>query len=177
MLIYLSIIEAEEDKGRFQLLYHTYKRLMLYIAYEILHDQQDAEDAVHEAFLRLAEIIEKISDVDCPETRSLVGIITKGKAIDLYRKKQRQFGPLPLDKYNTVMPPQTEGVAQRDAVARAIAALPRRQRDILLLKYDQGFDNREIARMMDMTVENVRKTIQRTKAQLRKNLEEMGVEV
>lgn len=176
MLIYLSMIEAEEDKGRFRLLYHTYKRLMLYIAHEILHDQQDAEDAVHDAFLRLAEMIEKISDVDCPETRSLVGIITKGKAIDLYRK-QRQVETLPLEEWSAAATSQAEGIAQGDAVARAIAALPQRERDVLLLKYDQGYGNSEIGALLGLRPEHVSQIAHRAKEHLRKNLEEMGVEI
>ena len=60
MLIYLTMIEAEEDRHRFLSLYRRYKKLMLYIAHDILPRPHDAEDAVHEAFLRLAEMIEEI---------------------------------------------------------------------------------------------------------------------
>ena len=38
MLIYLTMIEAEEDRHRFLSLYRRYKKLMLYIAHDILHD-------------------------------------------------------------------------------------------------------------------------------------------
>lgn len=75
------------------------QKLMLYIAHDILHDPHDAEDAVHEAFLRLAEMIEKIHEIDCPETRSLIVMITKSKAIDLYRKKKRRAGTVPLEDW------------------------------------------------------------------------------
>lgn len=95
MLIYLTMIEAEEDRHRFLSLYRRYKKLMLYIAHDILHDPHDAEDAVHEAFCCLAEMIEKIHEIDCPETRSLIVMITKSKAIDLYRKKRRRAGTVP----------------------------------------------------------------------------------
>ena len=44
---------AEEDRHRFLSLYRRYKKLMLYIAHDILHDPHDAEDAVHEAFCAL----------------------------------------------------------------------------------------------------------------------------
>ena len=74
MLIYLTMIEAEEDRHRFLSLYRRYKKLMLYIAHDILHDPHDAEDAVHEAFLRLAEMIEKIHEIDCPETGTVIFI-------------------------------------------------------------------------------------------------------
>ncbi|MFR6185969.1 MAG: sigma factor-like helix-turn-helix DNA-binding protein [Lawsonibacter sp.] len=36
-----------------------------------------------------------------------------------------------------------------------MARLPARQRTVLLLKYDRGLDNREIARVLDMTVSAV----------------------
>ena len=106
MLIYLTMIEAEEDRHRFLSLYRRYKKLMLYIAHDILHDPHDAEDAVHEAFLRLAEMIEKIHEIDCPETRSLIVMITKSKAIDLYRKKKRRAGTVPLEDWTAAAPPQ-----------------------------------------------------------------------
>lgn len=125
MLIYLTMIEAEEDRHRFLSLYRRYKKLMLYIAHDILHDPHDAEDAVHEAFLRLAEMIEKIHEIDCPETRSLIVMITKSKAIDLYRKKKAAGGDGPpggLGRRRTH--PQAEGVERGDGVARAIAAAP-----------------------------------------------------
>lgn len=104
MLIYLTMIEAEEDRHRFLSLYRRYKKLMLYIAHDILHDPHDAEDAVHEAFLRLAEMIEKIHEIDCPETRSLIVMITKSKAIDLYRKKKRRAGTVPLEDWAAAAP-------------------------------------------------------------------------
>lgn len=44
MLIYLTMIEAEEDRHRFLSLYRRYKKLMLYIAHDILHDPHDAEE-------------------------------------------------------------------------------------------------------------------------------------
>ena len=152
MLIYLTMIEAEEDRHRFLSLYRRYKKLMLYIAHDILHDPHDAEDAVHEAFLRLAEMIEKIHEIDCPETRSLIVMITKSKAIDLYRKKKRRAGTVPLEDWAAAAPPQAEGVERGDGVARAIAALPRRERDVLLLKSDQGYGNSEIGKLLGVGV-------------------------
>ena len=131
MLIYLTMIEAEEDRHRFLSLYRRYKKLMLYIAHDILHDPHDAEDAVHEAFLRLAEMIEKIHEIDCPETRSLIVMITKSKAIDLYRKKKRRAGTVPLEDW----------------------------------------------KLLGLRPDHISQIAHRAKEHLRKNLEEMGVEV
>ena len=51
-------------------------------------------------------------------------------------------------------------------LARAMALLPPRYRELLLLKFDNGYSEREIAVMCTMTESNVRKTIQRAKKQL-----------
>ena len=166
MLVYLAMIPTEEGRNKFALLYWEYRDLMFYLALRILGSQQDAEDAVQEALLRITEIIEKIHDPVCPETKALVGMIVEGKALDLYRRRRRQAG----------RPPE-EASSLRELTAQAMARLPARQRTVLLLKYDRGLDNREIARVLDMTVSAVERTVSRAKARLREALEGLGVEV
>ena len=70
MIIYLQMIESDEDKSKFEQLYIMYKGLMFHVAMKILKNEFDAEDAVHQAFLSLIENLKKISDVKCPKTRT-----------------------------------------------------------------------------------------------------------
>ncbi len=63
MIIYLQMIESDEDKSKFEQLYIMYKGLMFHVAMKILKNEFDAEDAVHQAFLSLIENLKKISDV------------------------------------------------------------------------------------------------------------------
>ena len=88
-MIYLQMIESEDDKVRFEEIYLKYKSLMFYAANKILHNEQDAEDAVHIAFIKIAENIKKIDVLDCPKTRSYIVTIVENKAIDIYRRKSR----------------------------------------------------------------------------------------
>ena len=69
MLIYLQMIETEAEQSKFELIYHEYFPLMFHIAYQILHHQQDAEDAVHQAFVSIAENITKIDQPLSPQTK------------------------------------------------------------------------------------------------------------
>lgn len=89
MIIYLQMLETPEEKSKFEQLYLEYKGLMFHVAYEILHNEQDAEDAVHQAFVKIAENIKKIDDPICPKTHSYVVTIVENKAIDQYRKQQK----------------------------------------------------------------------------------------
>lgn len=85
MIIYLQMIESDEDKSKFEQLYIMYKGLMFHVAMKILKNEFDAEDAVHQAFLSLIENLKKISDVKCPKTRAYIVIITERKAIALIK--------------------------------------------------------------------------------------------
>ena len=53
-------------------LYKLYEQSMYYEAYKILHDEYLAEDAVHEAFLRLIRNRNKISNPSSREVRNYV---------------------------------------------------------------------------------------------------------
>ena len=55
MLIYLQMLESPEEKSILEQIYLEYRGLMYHVAYEILHNEQDAEDAVHITALDMAE--------------------------------------------------------------------------------------------------------------------------
>lgn len=46
MLIYMALIETEEDRVLFEQIYYKYKGLMFHVAYGVLGQREDAEDAV-----------------------------------------------------------------------------------------------------------------------------------
>jgi DNA-directed RNA polymerase specialized sigma24 family protein len=88
MFIYLAMIDSPEEKLKFEIIYERYKGLMFYTANSVLGDTRDSEDIVHDAFLKIIEIIDEIDDPKSPQTRYLIVTITENKAIDLYRKRK-----------------------------------------------------------------------------------------
>ena len=58
MFTYLTLIESDTDKSKFEIIYRAYRDLMFHVAYKILNNQQDSEDAVHQAFLKIIEVPE-----------------------------------------------------------------------------------------------------------------------
>lgn len=71
-MILLMMVDTPEEKRKFVILYENYRYLMLKVAVDILHDYQLAEDAVQEAFVRVAKHMEKrrTAGGDCHETLS-----------------------------------------------------------------------------------------------------------
>ena len=89
MIVYLQMIDASEDRSKFEQLYLEYRGLMFHAANQILHNEQDAEDAVHQAFLSIAQHIQNIDQPISSKTRCYVVTITENKAIDQYRRRQK----------------------------------------------------------------------------------------
>lgn len=170
MLVYLQNIETPTDRARFEKLYLAYRGLMFHVANRVLQNGQDAEDAVHQAFCSVAEHMADIPEDLGPKARTLVVAIAERKAIDLYRSKRRHpavdLDELPLS-YDQPLP--SDGT-----LAGAMAALPPRYREVLLLKYYNGYANHEIAGFLGTTAENVRQIIFRAKGKLALELAERG---
>lgn len=171
MLIYLAMIGSPDGKSKFEIIYNTYKQLMYYTASSILGDTTDSEDIVHEAFLKIIEILEKIDNPLSPQTRSLIVTITENKAIDLYRRR-KNHSIVPFAEEYLGVPEQSkiEQIPDQQVVAKAILSLPGRYREVLLLKYAQGYSMDEIGVILSMTKENVKKTIQRARRKLEESL-------
>lgn len=60
LTFYLSLLDTEEEKSKMEALYITYKGLMLKIAYDISKDYDLANDALHNAFLKIVHHLNKI---------------------------------------------------------------------------------------------------------------------
>ena len=177
MLVFALESVSSEQETKFLEIYHTYRKLMFHTANRILNNPHDAEDAVQQALLSILKMIEKISEVKCPKTRALIVTIIERKAIDLYRTKQRH-SVLPLNEEQEdafigglAALSELEAAELRTDFSKAISLLPAKYRELILLKYDHGFADREIAAMLDMTEANVRKTTQRAKKKLEMILE------
>ncbi|MGL5254505.1 MAG: RNA polymerase sigma factor, partial [Brevinema sp.] len=102
MIFYLFIIETEEDKRKFERLYLAHKQTMFYAANRILKNEHSAEDAVHGAFMRIINHLEKINENECHKTRAFFVVIVEHIAIDMYRK-QKRMSEVPYDELTHYM--------------------------------------------------------------------------
>ena len=53
MLLFLIMLDSDEDRSKFVQLYHKYRYFLWYLACERLQDDHLAEDAVQETFLKV----------------------------------------------------------------------------------------------------------------------------
>ncbi len=171
MLLYLNMIEDPQQRDTFELVYRKYRYLMLHVAKGILGNYDDAEDAVHEAFLAIIKNLYHFSEIDSPKTKSLVVIVVEHKAIDMLRKRKREN----LVELNEALLGIEIPAPSDNALASAMAKLPAQYRQALLMRYDNGLTVREIGKLLSISESGVRKLLSRAKQALSVQLEKEGV--
>ena len=170
MMIYLQMIDTPEERSKFEQLYLEYRGLMFHVANNILHHEQDAEDMVHQAFLKVAEHIEKIGDPKCPKTRGYLVTIVENKAIDLYRRRQRRR----MVELSDELPGVAAVYEGENTLTICILKLPARYREVILLRYFQGYSVKEVAAVLGLSVAAASKLDQRAKNRLKDLYEKEG---
>lgn len=172
--ICLTLIDTDEEKDRFTLLYEQYRHLMFYIAEEILKDEHLSEDAVQEAFLRIAKNFYKINDIFCPQTRNFVVIITRNVAITMVKKEQCHVD---LDEYIENETSESDNIfdfISEKELIHCILDLPDAYRDVLYLYHIYGYSFNEISSLLSVNVETAKKRAQRSRLMLKNMLEKEG---
>ena len=172
MLIYMSMIESGEDEDLFKGLYLKYRKHMKYIAMQILGDEYLAEDAVHNAFLKIIPHLERFHKIDCQETKNLIVIFIRSTSIDLYRKRKREFEQIDTLDQDILTEADFSALNVADILS-AIKTLPEIYRDVLLLKVEYEYTDREIAKILGIKTDTVSKRLERARRQLKKLLGEV----
>lgn len=177
LFFYLSMIEDAEDKTKFEQLYHRYKRMMYGIALQMTNDPGEAEDAVHDSFVKILRHLSKIQDVADRQTAAFLAIVLRNTVLDMLAKKNRT----PLCSIDDV-PEQKTGrndMAEHmdhAALVEILHALPARSRDILELKAYYRLSDKEIADVLGISHAAARKRLERARNELQTALERSDAE-
>lgn len=180
LAFYLALIDDEPSRLLFEELYIAHRHTMIYAAYRILHDQMLAEDATHDAFLRIINHLEKISDPACHKTRSFVVLIVRNIALDYYRRAKR-LAETSYDENDFLFEDQDlnpaemfEQMENSDLFRQKVAKLRPIYAEVLALRYSFEYADLEIAELLGISHETVRTRLRRARQQLRVDFEEEG---
>ncbi len=176
MILFLSMLDSEEDKDKFTRIYEKYRYFLWYLANERLHDAYLAEDAVQEAFLALTRHLDKVDEIESTATRNFLATIVKSKAVDMIRRKK---GVSEEVYEESIAGEISEDVLDiylikdnYDRILQAIAELDEIYRVVFEYKYLHGLTDREIADVLDVTPKVVNVRIFRARKKLQVMLAE-----
>jgi len=147
-------------------LYRGYALRLTRMALLLLGDKPSAEDVVQEAFLGLFRGLGRLSDPGRALAYLRVSVLNGCRSVLRTRKRARLRGA--ASDYPAVWSAESaalEGEERRE-VLQAIARLPRRQREVLVLRYFLGLSDSEIAADLGVSRGTVVSTASRALAAL-----------
>lgn len=170
LTLLLSMIEDPRERSRFERIYHSYRQQMFWVAENILEDPMEAEDAVQNALLSLAQAIAKVPDRDPRVERAYVLTVAKHAALRLLQLKRRRDNMLDISELALEGGVDTFDEVQEklniDFLKDCIQQLPEHYRDVLALVCIQQLSYKEVAVSLRRKESTVRKQFERGRKQL-----------
>ncbi len=164
---YLSLVDETNEQDMLVQIYNKYKNLMFSVANQILNDTYLAEDAVHNAFIKLSHNLHKIEDVDDYKTKGYVATIARNCAKNVYVKqhkiKEVEYDDAFSFKQNQI---QSNHFTQEDEISEKIKLLPQMYFEVLVYKYYYKHSGKEIATILGVSEGVVYKRLERAKQKL-----------
>lgn len=150
-----------QKEGFSKLIWET-KVAMYRLAYGILRNQQDAEDAVGEAIISAYEHLDSLKDVD--KFKAWVMMITANEAKKIYRKRKRME---PVEDIDVSGPVHND---THDELWEVVLTLEERYRSVIILYYYEQMKIREISNILHISEGTVKSRLSRAKRKLKEQL-------
>lgn len=180
LMIYLAMLDGEQDKKKMTELYEEFRYDCLHVALKITNNQAMAEDAVHDAFLAVIKHKEKMFALTRRDFRRKIVIIVKNKCIDLLRKNEHisftSIDDIAHELDSGEPPVDVQVISQEDfkRMAKYISEIDQTSRLVLQMKYVQDLSYKEIGEVLGMTPKHVDTRIMRAKRKVRTLMEQEG---
>ena len=161
------------DKAAFGKIIEAYQRPVYNLAYRMLSNSGEAEEAAQEAFIRAYTRLDSYNPNHKFSTWLLS--ITSNYCIDLIRKRRAVLLSIdePLPPHPSLMSERASGPEpqimqneQEEMVQRLLAELAPEYREAVVLRYWHELSYDEIAEMMDTTVSAIKSRLFRARRQL-----------
>ena len=143
----------------------TQSRALFAIAYGILQNREEAEDAVQDALVKAWKSRWRVRDPE--KFPAWLCMIARHRARDVFRK--RRPVPLPVEIESVVLDPSDPSALDQQ-LHSALAALPELHRAAISLRYFEEMDYATIENRLGLTNGSLRGILGRALASMRKQL-------
>lgn len=167
----MAMINDEYEQSEFERLYLDNRQNAYAVAYKILHNDFLAEDAVSEAFLRIAKIFDRISHLDSVKLKHYTMSAVRNTALNIL-KKERHFAEnasysdeILYDNCNN-----TENEDMVELIKLCMSKLSYTDHEILYLRISRDLKFKEIAKLLGISQTAARQRFWVAKNNLKKIL-------
>ena len=176
----LATAETLDSSETITALVAEYSTTLYRVAYSVMRNAAEAEDAVQEAFLRVLKHRQKISEIR--DLRVWLVRITWNVVLDKKRRSKTRPENEDIADFARVLPAADRRAdevlissQEHNRILQAIDQLPAKERQALLLSAVQELSTPEIAEVLGTTESSIRSRIFRARRELSELLAKQGV--
>ena len=163
LLLYLSLIEDDDNKTLFSKIYYENNKLMYNVAFSYLHDHHYSEDAIQNAFLGIAKNMNVVKRLNKEKLQIYICKCVKNACINLSKDINRSykcFSQLErCERSADISNDITDNVISAELIediASFVHNMDDAYRDIVSLHLLNGLTFREISSSLNMPVSTVK---------------------
>ena len=171
-MVYMALIDDEEDKKAFDKIYYENRILLYSIAMKILGNNALAEEAVSDAFLSIAKNFQTVNILNAHKKHKYLIITIRNAANMILRKEKNDLDNLPLDE--TIVSDDDIASVDLQILKKCMHDLNQTDKEIIYLYYSLGMDHKQISDTLGISQAASRKRLQKAKQSLKKLLKEEG---
>ena len=163
--IQAGYVDAFED------FYKCSYRLLYGVAFGVLHNQQQVEDAIQEAYISIYKNIDKI-DIEKYNIINYIYTVVKNKAINIVKKNRIDTDVDDEILINSLGDRNIKPIKTANILKECKRVLTEDEYEIVVLSQIQGFKRREIAEMLSSNINTITWKYQRALSKLKQSLKE-----
>lgn len=167
------MLKAKRQVRFIEACYKLYEHKMYHVAYSILGDERQAEDAVQDAFLKLMQHEVNIEDPESDDCKRYIITVIKNAAINQYNKNKRTNEVLFFTDQDdeTIAAEEQVLYTETSEIENMMNYLPEKYRDVIYYRVIEELSVRETAKKLKISETNVRKRYERAR-EMMKNMYE-----
>lgn len=158
----------ESDNEKLESVYNQYKSKMMKNAKSILKNNEDAEDAVQETFIKIAKNMDKLDEIEPGKVSAYIMAATRNTAINIYNKnKKSKSVSFSNDNIENIADIKLfddfDTMVRYNETVKAILSLNERYREPMYFHYICGVKIKDVAVLLGRKISTVKMQIVRGK--------------
>ncbi len=180
-MFFIMTVNTSEDEDFITVLYSKYEKMMFRIAYNILRNDTDAEDAVHDAFYNIIirDGYSKLKRLKDTEIKAYLIVTVKNASKCIYDKRRDKSAENIDDFYSIEGDPSAEEIMlsryKTEELLNAIHKLAPDDYELLYLSVVMGLSGKELSDRLGAGTGAVRQRIYKAKKRLKTILEKEDI--
>ena len=159
------------SKNIVEQLYIKHEKQMFSVAYAVLKNHADAEDAVQQSFAVILTKLDKLSLDEPEKARALLMLIAKNQALNIIRRRKKTVYLEDIDEAAPLLTSEEFFSLSPEDIREALSSLPEEVKHIITLRFVYGFSAEETAELTALSTDAVYRRIRQARKILKEQLE------